>query len=59
MSKKTALLFSIIGVLFLVLTGVALSYQQSLLALLFLFLSFLTVGMGFKVKAKIRKKNNH
>ncbi|NBI28908.1 DUF5325 family protein [Chengkuizengella marina] len=59
MSKKTALLFSMIGVLFLVFTGIALSYQQSLLALLFLFLSFFTVGIGFMAKAKIRKKNSH
>ncbi|MFS1514085.1 DUF5325 family protein [Chengkuizengella sp. SCS-71B] len=58
MSKKTALFFSIIGVLFLILTGIALSYQKSLLALSFLFLSFFTVGIGFMVKAKIRKKNS-
>ncbi|MDP5272536.1 DUF5325 family protein [Chengkuizengella axinellae] len=56
MSKKSALLFSVIGVLFLVLTGVSLSYQQPLLALLFIFLSFFTVGIGFMVKAKTRKK---
>lgn len=58
MNKPMSLLFAVVAVLFLVATGISLSFEKLWTALFFLVAFVLEVGAGFVIKARLRKKNS-
>ncbi|WP_171056349.1 DUF5325 family protein [Paenibacillus sinopodophylli] len=56
MSKPLSLFFSVLAILFMSAMSVSISYN-GWLVLLFGLLSLFTVGAGFIVKARLRRKN--
>ncbi len=57
MSKRLALLFSVIGIMLLAAIGISLSFDNLLLAGAFSLAALVFIGFGFVLKAKIRKRN--
>jgi uncharacterized protein YqfA (UPF0365 family) len=56
MNKPLALLFSVVAIILFICVGISLSYRLPLLALLFAIAAFIHIGIGFVVKARLRKK---
>jgi heme A synthase len=57
MSKSLALFFAALGVLIMIGIGAALSYRELGIALILLAVYIAVVGLGFVVKARLRRKN--
>ncbi|MFC4597070.1 DUF5325 family protein [Cohnella hongkongensis] len=56
MSKTLSLLFAVLSVIFMLATAFSISYN-GWLALLFGVVSIAVMGLGFVIKAKLRKKS--
>lgn len=57
MNKPLALLLSLLSIAWLVACGIALSYQNLLWAGLFIVFFVLQTGLGFVLKARLRRKS--
>lgn len=56
MSKPMALFFAVLGVIFMIGIGAALSYRSLWMALVLLIGYIGIVGLGFVVKARLKRK---